>query len=107
MNESLFARFCELELSPLRREVDNTEAAKYSNQGVKVNYILMNNYWLNKQIYRFYFVLSPVGAAYDGYFLAMQHLSLHDTLSGGFLSLLKGWLHKAGGPSATKAEECL
>ena len=27
--------------------------------------------------------------------------------SGGFSSLLKGWLHKAGGPRATKAEEFL
>ena len=27
--------------------------------------------------------------------------------SGGFLSLLKGWLHKASGPRATKAEEFL
>ena len=28
-------------------------------------------------------------------------------VNGGFSSLLKGWLHKAGGPRATKAEECL
>ena len=37
-----------------------------------------------------------------------QFLSgIADWISGGFSSLLKGWLHKAGSTRATKAEECL
>ena len=32
---------------------------------------------------------------------------LKNNISGGFAFLLKGWLHKAWGPRATKSEECL
>ena len=42
----------------------------------------------------------------------LKHVCVSDNIkslrcSGGFSSLLKGWLHKAGGLRATKAEECL